>query len=145
MTLTILVDAKVLGQNRSLVKDWNLDLPPLWEQGGSRKNLRDLITEIVSEEVIGFQKRQDERKLARVLSGREIEQGVYKGKVDSGESNSSLPANKESAIATALQAFQDGLYYVFIDGVQQIDLEKEVFLKTQSKVLFIRLVALAGG
>ena len=145
MATTISVDAKILGQKRPLVTDWIMDLPPLWENGGSRQKLRDLITAIVIEEVHGYQKRQEEHKLARILSGKEIEQGVQQGKVDAGEHNFNQFADQESAITTALQAFEDGLYYVFIDAVQQTDLDKEVFLKTQSKVVFIRLVALAGG
>jgi hypothetical protein len=44
-----------------------------------------------------------------------------------------------------LQAFEDGLYFVFIDEVQQTNLDSEVFLKANSKVIFLRLTALVGG
>jgi len=45
----------------------------------------------------------------------------------------------------ALQAFEEGLYFVFIDEVQQANLDSEVFLKMDSKVVFLRLTALVGG
>ena len=41
--------------------------------------------------------------------------------------------------------FADGLYYVFLDGRQQLDLDEEVRLRPDSRLQFIRLVALAGG
>ncbi len=144
MPVTLTIEAKVLGQKRPVFTDWRMKLPPLWEPGDRRK-LRDLITSIVIEEVQGFQKRQEERRLARVLSRAEIAQGVEKGKVDSGERDPGKPVDADEAVATALQAFEDGLYYVFIDDVQQTNLNSEVYLKPKSKVLFIRLVALAGG
>ena len=53
--------------------------------------------------------------------------------------------NVEDSIATALQAFEDGLYFVFIDDIQQTNLDAEVFPKTNSKIVFLRLTALTGG
>jgi hypothetical protein len=45
----------------------------------------------------------------------------------------------------ALQAFEDQLYFVFIDGVQQQHLDQPVRVQSGSRVLFVRLVPLAGG
>jgi hypothetical protein len=53
--------------------------------------------------------------------------------------------DSDEAVAVALQAFEDGLYFVFVDDLQQTQLDSEVFLKTNSKVVFLRLTALAGG
>jgi hypothetical protein len=145
MSIDILVEGKVLGQKRPLFHDWLIELPPLWERRGNRQKLRDLISHVVSEEVEAFKKRQDERKLARIMSKDQIEQGVAKGKIDPGERDLKQDIDLDNAIGNALQAFEDGLYYVFIDGEQQTSLDSEVHLKTESKVTFIRLVALAGG
>jgi hypothetical protein len=145
MTTTILVEAKVLGQKRPVFTDWRINLPPLWERSGDHLKLRDLITRIVLEEVDAFQKRQEERRLARILSRAEIEQGAAQGKVDPGQRDLKQEVSPEAAVGTALQAFEDGLYFVFIDGVQQTMLDSEVYLKQESRVSFIRLVALAGG
>jgi hypothetical protein len=92
-----------------------------------------------------FRKRQEERRLARILSRPEIESGVRIGKVDPGERDLKQSVNEDEAVSAALQAFEDGLYYVFIDGVQQTNLNSEIFIKSESTVTFIRLVALAGG
>ena len=145
MSITLTVEGKVVGQKRPIFADWHVELPPVNENNGDRLKLRDLITSIVVKEVDAFITRQEERKLARVMSRQEIEQGVERGKVDAGERDLGQKINTLEAIATALQAFEDGLYFVFIDEVQQTNLDSEVFLKANSKVIFLRLTALVGG
>jgi len=70
---------------------------------------------------------------------------VERGKVDPGERDLEQSVDNEEAVAIALKAFEDGLYFVFVDEVQQTNLDSEVFLKTNSKVVFLRLTALVGG
>jgi hypothetical protein len=142
---TIVVEGKVLGQKRPLFTDWHIHLPPLWQRQGDRIRLRDLIAWVVVEEVDAFRQRQAERRLARIMSQADIQTGVESGKVDPGERDLKQEVDTDDAVGSALQAFEDGLYFVFLDGVQQTNLDQEVYLKTDSKVTFLRLVALAGG
>jgi len=145
MSVNILVDGKAIGQKRPLFTDWHVELPPVDERNGGRLKLRDLIRYIVDKEVDAFKNRQEERKLARIMSRQDIAQGVERGKVDPGERDLEQSVDDEEAVAIALKAFEDGLYFVFIDEVQQTNLDSEVFLKTNSKVVFLRLTALVGG
>jgi hypothetical protein len=145
MSVSITVEGKVVGQKRALFTDWRIELPPPDENPGGHLKLRDFITSIVLKEVEAFKLRQEERKLARVMSRREIEQSAVRGKVDPGERDLGQKVNSDEAVAVALQAFEDGLYFVFVDDVQQTRLDSEVFLKTNSKVVFLRLTALVGG
>jgi len=145
MSIEFTVEGKVVGQKHPLFTDWHIELPPLADDQGDHLKLRDLITAIVAKEVDAFKTRQAERKLARVMSKQAIEQDAERGKVDPGERDLQQPVNTEDALAVALQAFEDGLYFVFIDEVQQTNLDSEVFLKMDSKVVFLRLTALVGG
>ena len=145
MSVTILVEGKAIGQKRPLFTDWHVELPPTDGTNGRWLKLRDLITSIVAKEVDAFKKRQEERKLARVMSRQEITEGIERGKVDPGERDLEQFVDNEEAVAIALKAFEDGIYFVFIDDVQQTELDREVFLKTNSKVVFLRLTALVGG
>jgi len=145
MSASIMVEAKVAGQKRSLFTDWRIELPPLDENQGDHLKLRDLITLIVMKEVEAFQLRQEKRKLAQVMSQQEIERSVVTGKVDPGERDLQQQVIVDEAVGVALHAFEDGLYFVFVDDVQQTSLDSEVYLKTNSKVLFLRLTALVGG
>jgi hypothetical protein len=145
MSVTVVVEGKVAGEKRSLFTDWRINLPPIWEADGDRLKLRDLITSIVAKEVEAFKSRQEARKLDRIMSKAEIETGAARGKISPEARNIVEVVDLDSAVAAALQAFTDGLYFVFIDGIQQTDLDREVYLKSESKVTFLRLVALAGG
>ncbi len=142
---TILVEGKILGQKRPVFTDWRINLPPAPAPHGNSLKLRDLITHVVQEEVTAFRQRQQERRLARILSPAEIAQGAARGKIDSGERDLNQPVDLDTAVAVALQAYEDGGYFVFIDGEQQGGLDSEVSLHSDSKVTFVRLVALAGG
>lgn len=139
---TLFVEAKLIGQRRPIFSGWRIEFP---EQSGDHLKLRDLISRVVLKEVEAFKNRQQERRLARVLSPAEIEAGRISGKIDSGERELKQSVDPDAAVGTALQAFEDGLYYVFIDGIQQTSLECEIFLQPETQVTFIRLVALAGG
>jgi hypothetical protein len=44
-----------------------------------------------------------------------------------------------------LQAFEDGLYLVVLDGQEQRSLDAQLFLQPDSRVAFVRLTMLAGG
>jgi hypothetical protein len=44
-----------------------------------------------------------------------------------------------------LQAFEDGLFLVILDGEEQRELDSQIFLQADSHVVFVRMVMLAGG
>ena len=142
--LTIQVEAKMVGKKSPLFTDWHVPLPPEFSHSG-RKTLRDLISLIVMQEVEAFRERQEKRRLAQVLSPAEIEAGAARGKIDLGERDLDQEVDEHEAVGVALQAFEDGLYYVFLDEVQQENLDQTVFVGPNSRLMFIRLVALVGG
>ncbi len=45
----------------------------------------------------------------------------------------------------AREAFDDGLYFMFVDDRQVESLDEVLMLRDGSRLLFVRLVALAGG
>jgi hypothetical protein len=139
------LSARALGRRKPLVPDWQVPWPPEQDGGGEPLTLRELITKIVLEEVEAFQKRQEQRKLVRILTEREIEAGLEKGRVDSGGRDLHQKVDPEEAVATALQAFEDGIYLVVLDGEEQRDLDREVHVKPESQLVFVRLVMLAGA
>ncbi len=146
MSLTLTIEAKIIGQKTPVFTDWSITLPPSEEHPGDQLRLRDLITRIVLNEVESFEQRQSQRRLLRVMSKDAIEQAVNHGKVDlGGHEIETTPIDRVAAIKTALQAFEDDLYFVFIDGVQAHRLDEEVQVKTNSRILFVRLTPLAGG
>ncbi len=141
---TIIVDAKVMGQKKPLIHDWEI---PLREPTGSTDSLtlQDLIERVVRAEVAAFRERQEQRRLTRFLTQAQIEQAAARGKIEMGGSDLDQPVDVQEAVHTALQAFEDGIYLVFVDGEQQQSLTAPIHLQDHSHVSFIRLVMLAGG
>ena len=139
------ISARVVGRRKPLVPDWQVPWPPDEAGDGEALTLRELITRIVHEEVRAFEQRQQERKLVRILTEKEINAGLEKGRVDSGGRDLHQEVDADQAIATALQAFEDGIYLVFLDGEEQRELDRQVYLQPDSKLTFVRLVLLAGA
>lgn len=148
----ITVEAKIMGQRKPVVAGWPVTLaaPPAAGRGVGEETmrLRDLLSQVVRQETLAFRQRQEERRLVRVLSPAQIQQAAERGKVDMGgrsAAEAGAEVDDEAAVATALQSFEDGLYFVFLDGQQQHDLDAVVWPHPNSHLTFIRLVALAGG
>lgn len=139
----ITISGKTLGKKKPLFADWSIPFPP--DLGDGSLTLRDLITRIVREEVKAFHERQQQRQLLLALTASDIDKGVVKGKIESGGREAKQEVDVEEAVGTALQAFEDGLYLVILDGEEQRQLEGQVFLKPDSQVAFVRLAMLAGG
>ena len=142
---TLLIEGRLFGRSRALFPDWSLPVPPEWASPCAPLTLRGLITRIVREEVRAFQERRSERRFLHVLTASQVAEGVARGKVDMGGREEESGADPEQAVAAALLAFEDGLYYVFVDDEHQQGLNEPVRLRTESRVTFLRLVALAGG
>jgi hypothetical protein len=140
----ITISGKTLGKKKPLFADWSIPFPPDLGDGGTL-TLRDLISRVVRGEVEAFKGRQQERKLLRALSAADIDRGVARGKVDLGGRDLEQQVDTDEAVGTALQAFEDGLYLVILDGEEQRELDKQVFLQPDSHVAFVRLAMLAGG
>ncbi|HEY7310349.1 MAG TPA: hypothetical protein VH643_13375 [Gemmataceae bacterium] len=138
------ISGKALGRKKPLFADWSIPFPPDLADGGSL-TLRDLIGRVVRVEVEAFKKRQQERQLFRALTEKQIQEGATKGKIESGGSDLAQKVDADEAVATALEAFEDGLYLVVVDEQEQRSLDARVFLQPDSKVAFVRLVMLAGG
>ena len=146
--MALIITGNAIGKRRPLFEDFSVPAPPDItndEGGGGGLTLRDLIAHVVRNEVARFRERQEARKFLRVLSERQIEAGVERGKIESGGSNLSQPVDEDQAVATAHQAFEDGLYLVLIDGEEQRELDRQIYLKPDSRITFIRLVFLAGA
>lgn len=145
--MRIVVQTRQLGSRRKLLEDWSCDLPPQDDAGfgDGGLTLRELIERIVQREVKAFRDRQNRNRLVHVLSAHEIEAQAEKGRVLSGGSELAQTVDEEAAVATALQAFEDGLYIVILDEREQRDLGARVYLQEDSTLVFLRLTFLAGA
>ena len=139
---TVTVAAKIVGRRQPLFNGWTVAIT----RDRHRLTLRDLLTDIVLAEVEAFYERQEQQRLPQILTKEAIAWGIAQGKVTMGDREfEPQSVDPQVAIQAAIQAFTDGLYYVFIDDVQYESLDAAVRMQPHSQVLFLRLVALAGG
>ncbi|AAF12310.1 hypothetical protein E5E91_14520 [Deinococcus radiodurans R1 = ATCC 13939 = DSM 20539] len=83
--------------------------------------------------------------MLRVLTEQELLSGAAAGKIQLAPQERGGVVTPEEATRTALRAFEDGLYYVFVDDEQVETLDETVALQPDSTLLLLRLTALAGG
>lgn len=139
------ISGKALGRKAPLFADFSIPFPPDLGDGGT-VTLREIIARVVRSEVVAFKERQAERAVFRALTQRQIAEGAAKGKIEMGGSEvGQQKVDEDEAIATALLAFEDGLYLVLVDGEEKRSLDAQVFLKPESRLMFVRLTLLAGG
>ncbi len=119
--------------------------PPPAVAAGQSITLRDLIGHVVRAEVAAFKERQAERRLLRALTARQIADGLAAGKVQAGGSELDQQVDQDQAVATAVEAFADGLFLVVVDETEVKDLDAVVPVTASSRLTFIRLTMLAGG
>ena len=143
MTLTI--STRSLGRRKPLLDDFAVPPPPIARGESEDYRLRHLIEHVVRAQVDAFRRRQDAMRFDRVLSARQIDAGAARGKIDPAAKERVQTIDEEDAVATALIAFEDGLYLVLVDGVEHRDLEDRVALRPDSSLVFLRLAFLAGA
>jgi hypothetical protein len=139
------ISARAMGKRKPLVPDWQVPWPPEEHDAGEPFTLRQLITRIVLQEVEAFKQRQERGQVVRILTERQIEAGLAKGRVDSGGRKLHQAVDPDEAVAAALLGFEDGLYLAILDGEEQRELDRQIFLQADSHLVFVRLVMLAGG
>jgi hypothetical protein len=138
------VSATAIGRKRPIVADFSVPVPDGLATGQTLL-LRDVIEHVVRAEVAAFRDRQAERRLFRALTAKQIEEGLAAGKVTAGGSDLDQAVDVDQAVATALEAFSDGLFLVVVDDAELQDLNAVVPLAESSRLTFIRLTMLAGG
>jgi hypothetical protein len=143
--MNVIVSGRAVGSRRALFDDWSVPLNPDDFGGGEGLTLGELIEKIVHAEVQAYEQRREARRLDRVMSAAQIERGAAQGKVSPEGKNTPPAPNADEAVDVALQAFEDGLYLVAIDGREAKSLDETVFINAGSRVTFIRLVFLAGA
>ncbi len=138
---TVQVEAAVAGRKRagSPEHELQVSLP------SGPTSLRGLIEAIVRAEVAAFTERARGEQLVRVLTEEALQEGVASGAVRSGGSEVTAEVDPDEAVLTAIEAQRDGLYQAIIDEEPVDDLDMVLEIRDGTRVMFLRLVPLAGG
>ncbi|MBQ8780693.1 MAG: hypothetical protein IJZ72_03345 [Oscillospiraceae bacterium] len=136
--MTIKVNIKQLGKKKSKIAE----VPFVLEN--FPVTVRELISEAVHTCVTEYNRRVEKGETAEPLSADEINDMSEIGKIAFGINYSGRKADEAAALENALQAYEDGLYRIFIGENEAGGLNDSIELNENDSVTFIRLTMLTG-
>ncbi|MFT4010765.1 MAG: hypothetical protein QM655_12080 [Nocardioidaceae bacterium] len=133
----MIVETKIVGSKDT--ESFHVSVP------SETESLRELLTTLVRHELSSYEQRRTASKALRVLTPADLARGVDTGVYGRENRAVAAPPPEATAIDRAVEAFTDGLFFVFIDDIQIERLDAPVTLRPDSTLRLVRLVALAGG
>jgi hypothetical protein len=144
MAVAVRVTATVTGHRRRSVAEHELELP----LPAGPATVQQIIEAAVTAEGAAYEARAEQAGLVRVLTEESLAEELATGAVRTSGGDPlrppAGPVNVAAAVETALLAFEDGLFRVFV-GDEEVTGEAPATLADGASVLFLRLVPLAGG
>ncbi|MDM5190623.1 hypothetical protein QUF99_25835 [Bacillus sp. DX4.1] len=135
--MKIYTRVKSIGKRRPVLQLQELEI-------GQMTNLRELIIEIVTQQVKVYNEKPLEEALWIYLVYEDLEEAARNGRVGFGERKNENQQDLNEAIQNAIQSFEDGLYCVLVGDEEISDLDAPLDLKDEDVLTFIRLTMLAG-
>jgi hypothetical protein len=139
--MDITISVKQPGRKHALIEKKVITI----DDPGHTPALRDLLLAVVKQQVAGYNNKPYEKNLLPFLSGEQQENQLTTGKVGFGSIYNENKANLLQAQNTALQAFEDGLFAVFVNEVEIKKLTDIFSLDSDTVIIFVRLTFLAGS
>ncbi|AET59254.1 hypothetical protein HPL003_12495 [Paenibacillus terrae HPL-003] len=137
--MKLAVTVKSLGKRKPELAKQEMELNPAPE------TLRELIAATVALNVRRLREKQESVALIPFLTGQEVQAQGETGKVGFGSIYNDGVPDVEDAVTTAMQAFEDGLYRVFVRDEEATVLDAPLLLEEGNEIVFIRFTMLAGS
>ncbi|XRG80420.1 hypothetical protein V5E38_09025 [Rossellomorea sp. GAMAL-10_SWC] len=136
--MQIFITLKSLSRRKGFIekKPFEIEKKPL--------TVEDLIQELLSINVNSFNQKEIGIPFLPYLTQDEINMKSTVGKIGFNEINNDTSANVKEAISTALLAFQDGLFKVFLNDNEIESLQENIDLHENDEFTFIKLTMLSG-
>jgi len=137
--MRVSITVKSIGKRKNALTRLPVDLPH------TPKSLREFIAALVEWNIHGLQERQQQLSIFTYLSESEVEERAANGKVGFGAIYHEGVPDIYEAVATAILAFEDGLYRVFIGDSEVEALDEPLSLQEDDEIALIRFTMLAGS
>ena len=137
--MTVQVNIRQIGQRKQTVQ------PIPFEFSGTPQTVRELITQTVTTCVREYEKRQERSgDIPAPLTAQQITDMSDIGKIAFGINYGDKKPDLQKAVENALQAFEDGIYRVFISDKELSAPDAKIEICEGDTLTFIRLTLLAG-
>lgn len=133
---------------KSISKGANKLSPVPYDLPVNINTVEELLRETVKVCLMHYWERMQSREDDSVISLRKeasLEERAVSGKVVYGVYSHRQPPDEAEAVRNALDAFEDGVIAIFIDGRKMENLTDRVALREGSEVMFVKLTALSAS
>ncbi|TBN06690.1 hypothetical protein EYD45_02055 [Hyunsoonleella flava] len=107
-------------------------------------DLKDLIIACVSSKVRQYNSKREKNQLLSFLTPSQIQEQSETGKISFGDIANFKLADETESIETALQAYADGMFLVFLDDEEVSTLDTKIALSKDTNITFLRMTFLTG-
>jgi hypothetical protein len=139
--MQLIVSAKQIGRKHPILDQNIIEIADI----GHQPTLAELISAVVTQQVLAYQTRAAEKSIFPIFNIEQIADQAATGKVGFGAIYNDAAIDLNKSIATATQAFEDGIFAVFADDLQINQLTDTINLTNKTVMTFIRLTFLAGS
>jgi hypothetical protein len=139
--MQITISVKQPGRKHAIIDRQVLEIDDITDH----PSLRELLVAVVKQQVTAYNNKPLEKNLLPFLSPEQTDDLAAAGKAGFGSIYNEHKADTEKAQATALQAFEDGLFAVFVNDKEIENLTEIFSLDSLTIITFIRLTFLAGS
>lgn len=136
--MRVYINVKTPGRRQNVLTKAPYQLPD------ETKTLRELLTAVTQAEVLAYRERQSDKSLLHLLTSDQIHGMAAEGRVSFGRVYSDNTPNVAAAVKTTIQAFEDGLVRVLVNGKECTKLDADAGLCADAEITFLRLTFLAG-
>ena len=136
--MSLKIHFKILGKKKPYFAFEDFTYPE------NQTSLRDLLVFIVTDQVGQFNQRIQNTNPFQELIAQKIEDGQNTGKIKLSSFSHKI-AGIDKAVEAVFLAFKDGLFYVFINDEQILDLDAQLNIENDSQILFLKLTFLSGS
>ncbi|UPK44842.1 MULTISPECIES: hypothetical protein [Paenibacillus] len=136
--MIVWITVKSLGKRKPALAKQAAELPE------TTNTLRQLIKNMVAQQVKTTQHKKNDAEWLAYLMPEDIQEQAAAGKVGFGAIYNDGVPDVEGAMATAVTAYEDGLFKVFLNDEELQGLDEPLILQEDDNVVFIRFTMLAG-
>lgn len=139
--MQITISVKQPGRKHAIIDKQLLEIDDITDS----PSLRELLQGVVKQQVAVYNNKPLEKNLLPFLSAAQVDDSLAAGKAGFGSIYNEQKADAVKAQETALQAFEDGLFAVFINDEEIKYLSDKISLNNHTVITFVRLTFLAGS
>ncbi|RAI93757.1 hypothetical protein DET54_109213 [Paenibacillus pabuli] len=136
--MNVWITVKSLGKRKPALAKQAAELPETTD------TLRQLIQNMVAQQLKALQDKKNEADWLAYLMPEDIQEQGAAGKVGFGAIYNDGVPDVKGAMDTAVTAYEDGLFKVFLNDEELQALDEPLIIQEDDNVVFIRFTMLAG-